>query len=280
MNEDSLKIVLPLNGPMEPEVINSFMPLVQGRRARVSVVHAIEKKKASDGVSERVETAAVAMEKMGIRASLVVRPGHPSHEILAFAREWGADLIAMTTHGRTGLRRALMGSVTEEVLRQGEFPLLISRPSSRRGDWKRFLVALDGSRAAEEILDEALPLARRLGSTVYLLSVVEPEKGETEESTRAYLEGACAKAEAERVRAMPVLRRGRPGGEIVKAAREADAGLICLTSHGRTGLARLLTGSVAETVLRHAPCPVLVRRNRVLAGPEPSEVSEEYAYPT
>lgn len=75
-----------------------------------------------------------------------------------------------------------------------------------------------------------------------------------------YLRGVCERLVAEGVEARPVGLEGRAASRVLEHAKEAGAGLICMATHGRTGLARALLGSVAEEILRHAPCPVLVRR--------------------
>src|ERR1051325_2504886 len=152
------------------------------------------------------------------------------------------------------------------------------RPKSRgrRGVmYKRVLVPVDGSDVAEAILPFILDIAGPLDLEVVLLQVNRPipplamegtryvevdDVEERREAAKAYLAGLVAEMKAKGIEAETRVRRGEPGEEILAAAREEDADLIAMTTHGRTGPARLLFGSVAEGVLRHASVPVFLMR--------------------
>jgi nucleotide-binding universal stress UspA family protein len=139
--------------------------------------------------------------------------------------------------------------------------------------FRKILIALDGSAVAARAADVALDLARSLHGEVALVHAVEPiadyaaEGGiptavllsETEEDGRRMLAGYRQRTSSAPP-PLELLRLGKPGQEIVKAASEWPADLVVIGSHGRTGLSRLVMGSVAEHVMRHAPCPVLVVR--------------------
>jgi nucleotide-binding universal stress UspA family protein len=144
---------------------------------------------------------------------------------------------------------------------------------------KRVLVALDGSPSSEAVLRFLLDIAGPLDMTVRLLRVLEPIPPMPIEGTRhftledvetrrheaeSYLAQIAAALRARGVSVTFEIRRGRPEEEILAAAREGRADLIAMATHGRTGLGRLLFGSVAEAVLRHATIPVLLMRQ-----PEP-----------
>jgi nucleotide-binding universal stress UspA family protein len=134
---------------------------------------------------------------------------------------------------------------------------------------------LDGSPVAEAIIPFILEIARPLGIAVALVRVLqlippmaiegtryfhaeEPEARRRE--AEEYLAPVAAKLRAGGVRVETVVRHGNPADEIVAAAREVGADLIAMTTHGRSGLGRLLFGSVAESVLRHGETPVFVMR--------------------
>jgi nucleotide-binding universal stress UspA family protein len=138
---------------------------------------------------------------------------------------------------------------------------------------KRVLVALDGSTAGEAVLRFLMEIAGPLNMTVMLLHVLEPitppvaegaivfddveaRRREAEE----YLAPIAASLRSQGVDAAWSIRRGRPAQEILTAASEGGADLVAMATHGRTGLGRLLFGSVAEAVLRHAPVPVFMIR--------------------
>lgn len=140
---------------------------------------------------------------------------------------------------------------------------------------RRVLIAVDGSAVAAHAADVGLELARSLTGEVAFIHSVDPALARAPASglpaatlmAMAEQDGRTLLAEfrtrAEGLSAsLEFLPIGKPGNEIVKAAREWPADIIVIGSHGRGGAARLLLGSVAEAVIRHAPCPVLVVRAR------------------
>lgn len=140
--------------------------------------------------------------------------------------------------------------------------------------YERVLVPLDGSRLAEGILPFILQIARPLDLKVVLIYVVRPIAPQAIEGTRRFtVDDVAARLKEAREYLAPVaklreggvrvttdVRHGEPVAEIVAAARETEAGLIAMTTHGRSGFGRLLFGSVAEAVLRQAEIPVLMMR--------------------
>ena len=138
---------------------------------------------------------------------------------------------------------------------------------------KRVLVALDGSTAGEAVLRFLMEIAGPLEMTVMLLHVLEPMPASVINGTvvddniearrreaEEYLAPISAALRSQGVDTAWAIRRGRPAEEILAAAHESGANLIAMAIHGRTGLGRLLFGSVAEAVLRHAPVPVFMIR--------------------
>lgn len=141
--------------------------------------------------------------------------------------------------------------------------------------YKRAIVPLDGSPEAEAIVPFILDIAGPLDIEVILLQVVVPVPPQVIEGSRhvivedvearlaearEYLAPIAARLESRGVRVDVVVRHGRPAEEILAAARERGADLIAMTTHGRSGIGRLLFGSVTEAVLRHAEIPVLALR--------------------
>lgn len=141
--------------------------------------------------------------------------------------------------------------------------------------YKRFLVPLDGSETAEAILPFVLEIAGPLDIEVALVRVVVPIPPSVIEGSREvvvedvearraeaerYLDGLAAELRDRGVRVRTMVRRGDPAVEIAAAARELEADLVAMTTHGRSGLGRLLFGSVAEAVLRTTELPVLMMR--------------------
>lgn len=279
MNAKPKRILVPLDGSPEAEaILKAVTPILKSAFAEVGLLSVIDEGEASTQATEYLDRIARGLQLQGIRATFHLRTGDPAREILDFTAGGGADLIAMTTHGRSGFSRLLTGSVTEEVLRHAAVPVLVCRPDTGLQVWKRAVVALDGSARSEEILPEAAWVCRRMRIPADVVKVAHPVVTgggiDTEfasptpaENVLPYLQEACGRLSREDVvaRAFPLL--GAPAAEIIRHARESGASLICMTTHGRTGLTRLLLGSIAEEVLRHAPCPVLVRRTAEAARP-------------
>jgi nucleotide-binding universal stress UspA family protein len=154
--------------------------------------------------------------------------------------------------------------------------------------YKRVLVALDGSTACEAVLRFLMEIAGPLDMTVMLLHVLEPITPQVVEGTivvddiearrheaEEYLAPISAALRSQGVDTAWAIRRGRPADEILAAAQEGGADLIAMATHGRTGLGRLLFGSVAEAVLRRATVPVFMIRSphTVQAAPAAREES-------
>lgn len=278
MNQSMNRILIPLDGsPQAESVLATVMPLVRAHAAEVRLLRVLEHPDLPEQAAAYLVRAAGALQVHGIRTVHDLALGKPAQAILDYARDTFCDLIAMSTHGRSGLARLVMGSVTEQVMRHADVPLLACRPGSVVPESARILVALDGSPVAEEILPEACRLARLLAATLVVVRVAVPivmVGGITDypmafppEDPLPYLKEVCARIAAEGVAAQPVALLGGPAVEIVRHAQAARVGMICLGSHGRTGLRRLVLGSVAEEVLRISPCPVLVRRHVEVAQP-------------
>jgi nucleotide-binding universal stress UspA family protein len=210
-----------------------------------------------------------------VEVEYLVRDGVPAEAVLEVASQVGADLIVMGTHGRTGLRRLLAGSVAEAVLRRAPCPVLAlsaPEPPLAGGRTPTILHPTDLSDGAQAALEVARDLARDRGARLVLLHVLpvavvhcrivplEPDVP----AVRAALEGMAWQASGPDLK-YPVevrLTQGGAAAGILRVIRETGCSLIVMGTHGRSGLGRLLMGSVAEAVVRGAPCPVLTVRAR------------------
>lgn len=254
-----MRILIPLDGSTESETaVAAAMPLLRSGEAGLTLLRVAENAQQLDAARQGVERAAESLGHHGVSAESRVRLGVAASEILAAASEEGADLIALTTHGRTGMRRILMGSVAHQLLRRAEVPLLIHRPDTPAGGWSRIAVALDGSPLAERILDDLIPIARRIGSTLRLVAVQPPAVGEP--GPAIDLERERVRLTQEGIQATADLRQGLPVPELCRFVKETGSGLLALTTHGRTGQWKAILGGVAEELIRCAPCTLLIRR--------------------
>jgi nucleotide-binding universal stress UspA family protein len=198
----------------------------------------------------------------GIAASVRQAQGDAVEHILAAAEATNADLVAMSTHGRTGVARLVRGSVAEGVLRRSRRPVLLVNPHVEgRGleaGVRTLLVPLDGTPEALEVLPLAAALARGDEAEV-VLAHAEPEpSGLAHEAVFGPAVARLRAAGATRVRERVLV--GPPAAAIVEAAAYERADLVALATHGRVGLERLWLGSVAEEVARACSVPVVVRR--------------------
>jgi len=227
-----------------------------------------------------------------VSVEYLVKPGIPADQILRTAEETGCDLLVMATQERIGLSRLLMGSVAEAVMRRAPCACLGIRSASRtKGKPERKMGALrsilhptDFSAHSEAALRVARSLARAHEARLVLVHVVPPEvmPAAVSEALVDLAIGREGLREAQdRVEGgdedlkSPVesqLRRGDPAAEILDVAAGLQSDLVVMGSHGRTGLSRILIGSVAESVLRGAACPVLM-----VKAPVHAEVSERTA---
>lgn len=204
-----------------------------------------------------------------VRAS--VWYGDADQAIANAATRERADLIAMSTHGRSGLDWLRFGSVAEGVVRRAPVPVLLVRGMAAwdRHAIDRILVPLDGSEASEEVLPIVSCLAGPFDFEVQLLHVVEATRSlpgapvgasgaHDPETEAAYLARVAASLEARGLRVGVTLRAGLPAEVIPTVTDETKSGLVAMSTHGRSGLGRLFLGSVAERVLRAVSVPVLL----------------------
>lgn len=199
--------------------------------------------------------------------------------ILEYVAEAGIDLIILGTHGRRGLGHALLGSAAEEIVRRAPCPVMTvreMREEPRVDALDRILVPVDFSDASHQAVTAARELATRYGASLQLLHVVEeaivPDfylegrvvepllGGELRGRARARLTELFEATEGPEVPMEAFAVEGRAWHSIVDFASETNSDLIVISSHGLTGLARALLGSVTEKVARSAPCPVLTLR--------------------
>lgn len=193
-----------------------------------------------------------------------------------------ADMIVMATHGRSGLGRWIYGSVAEAVLRRTTVPVMLipawlpEAGETPLGVKPKVLVPLDGSAFAEEALAPATTLAAALGGELMLVHAISPfeqvmtpevtlpsyteEAQAREEVARAYLNDLVKRSAASGVTVNVDIRMGLPPDAIAAAARENNATLVVMATHGRTGVRRLLMGSVADATLRRSELPILFVR--------------------
>lgn len=224
------------------------------------------------GARQYVERVAGDVRARSPRVETLVLHGDPASAILDAQTGRHIGLVVMASHGRTGLARFALGSVTDRVLRSGiaptgRAPVLVVRPFGEERPeipLAAALVPLDGSALAElpfALLDQ---LGGRMVTRVLLVRVVDPERlsGETEEAER-YLKEASerlgARQEGRDVTIETAILYGKPAEQIIeRAGRDRD--LVIMATHGRGGVERWAYGSVADRVLQGLRLPLLLVR--------------------
>jgi nucleotide-binding universal stress UspA family protein len=230
---------------------------------------------------EYVDTMARKLvDQSSVAAEGVVRHGSPAAEICARATEIRADLIAMTTNGRTGLSRVWIGSVARDVLRGSPTPALLYRPIDRTARLPRrrtvetMLMMLDGSEMSEAIIEPALDLALAFGARVELLRIVEATvfvdaatMTRRVDDAKAYLERIANRLEAKGVGRVDrhVLTADHAATAILEFAQAASPSVMAMSTHGR-GVSRFFLGSVSDKILHATHAPLLLRRPAVPVG--------------
>lgn len=224
-------------------------------------------------------------------AKSVVITGKPAETIVDFATEHKMNMIIMATHGRSGISRWTRGSVAEKVLHSAKIPIWMIKASNakksfvKKGQKIKMMVTLDGSKIAEGAVKYAAALAEQFGTdcaeiTLFRVSelfsppfiyppempisieeYLEYEKKRTSEICSSYLEKIEKKLSKDNLDVKTAIDEGVPADIIVDYAEKNEIDLIVMSTHGRTGFSHWALGSIAEKVLKGAPCTVFLVRS-------------------
>jgi nucleotide-binding universal stress UspA family protein len=288
-------ILVPLDGsPLAEQAVPLALAVVKRARADLRLVRvrrptpdtghptliAAAEQTYLDTIAGRLRDAA------GVPVTTAVPDGPVAAALCDHARAVNASLMVLTTHGRGPLSRFWMGSTTDELVRHTCVPLLVLRPTAEAPGamtadfrFRRILVPLDGSDVAEEALGPAAEMARIMDAGLTFLRVVEPVPlvapdglmytpqaidtallDELSAQAQKYVDHVAARWQGEGLSVETrVVLNDVPAGAVLEAAEGHD--LIALATHGRSRMARLFLGSVADKVVRGAHCPVLVVRH-------------------
>ncbi|MDP2731167.1 MAG: universal stress protein [Dehalococcoidales bacterium] len=224
--------------------------------------------------------------KKGIKVEAKMLAGEPAEEIIDYSEKIDAGLIIMATHGQSGIKRWPMGSVAERVMRVSKQPVWLIRARDARSDMRekgaldRALVPLDGSKESEAVIPYIEELASRLEADVILLQVLplghhginpagegyeyiyyRQDKIESDKAfAKDYLDGVSVRLKQKGVKVESQVRFGSAAEEIIELSTTMQADVVAMSTHGRSGIARWVIGSVAERVLYEGCCPLLLVR--------------------
>lgn len=267
------KILVPLNGSMLAE---QSLPLARrlagvfGAGLMLANVKADkksdEKLSAPFNCDDYLRRTVELISGDSIAVECVTTKGEPARELNRLALENAVDLIVISTKGGFDIGHLFSSSVSQRLIEQTRLPILLLRPTdnwaSRNTEFKKIIVALDGSAEAECVLPIVKLLADEFDNDVLLVSV--PEGAESEnyaETMQQYLDGIADGLDSDKTRTKVLLGGSGPARTILAAVESEKADLIVMATHGRGGAERiekLPLGSVPTRVIEKTKCPILL----------------------
>ena len=267
-------LIVPLDGSPDAErAVGPAATLARALGADIRLVSA-----EWDGGAPRAGrylNAVAALCGVSVIDTRVVADVEPVRAIDAVVAESPEPAVVMATHGRGAVGAAVLGSVASGVVREVDAPVVLVGPNVLNVDaFETLVVPLDGSARSEAVLPTAEQWARTLDVPMRFLAVPEPSGIEglyTVDDgfvlTEQRLERACVSMRDHGIDASYAITPSLlPARAIVRFVRNMPHSLLCMSTHGRAGIARVAVGSVTMGVVRSAPCPVVCTRPRDLVG--------------
>jgi nucleotide-binding universal stress UspA family protein len=212
---------------------------------------------------ELLDRARDTATRVGVEAETRMVENEPARRILELATDEKCSLIVMGTHGRQGLQRLVLGSTTEAVLRESTIPVLTVHAGMRHAEtsqrcFESIVVGIDESEPSDAAIQIVLELPANERRRVLFCSAAD--SNDAREHAQRVLGKAIGLARARDISVSGLVISGTPHEALLIVAQQEGADIIVLGSHGRRGFQRLFLGSVAESIVRTAPLPVLVVR--------------------
>lgn len=242
-------------------------PLWYGSNA-ATILYLEQAQKEGERRLEDTEQRLIQGGLTGVEVRQVV--GIPSEQIKKAAQDIAADVVVIGMRGRTSLESILLGSTADRVIRDAPCPVLVVPATTMAPSIRHVMAPLDFSSPSLDAVEYAIQVANHFGAKMTLVHVLEPIYYDTEPGLRsmeakwqkwvhwrAQLEQLAGFISSFGLVAGTIIRGGVPSDSILNCATERGCDLIVMGTHGRRGWARLRLGSVAEAVIRQAPCPVL-----------------------
>lgn len=233
------------------------------------ITRAKNAKEASRMPGEAIVTNSVKLviKEDGDEVQMILEEGVVHKAIIDVAEKRSCDLVVMGRRSLTRVERALSGSFSAQVIRYSPLDVLVMQKTTSLG-WRSTLLATDGSKFSKVAARRALEIAQEHGGELKVISVVDTADSflnevpgsidRMREHARENIESVKQMAKPFDIKVEGFIRVGHPHQEIVKLAKELKVDVLCMGTHGRTGLNRLIMGSVTEQVIEDALCSVLV----------------------
>ena len=258
------RILVPVDGS---SFSHQILPLVDAiartTAAQVALFRAVEQSDQRAAAESELKALADARGAQAVAAEV---GGNASDAILTEAGRVPGTLVAMTSHGRSGVMRAVMGSTALNVLRRGGNPLLVYRPheggapAAAPASIERIFVPLDGSELSESIVPQAIELAKWLKARLVIVSVIDPEAAEMvggDASESGYVHSWASRIRHEHgVETGWEVLHGDPKEAIAQFVRGWPNSMLAMTTRGRTALQSALVGGVTTAALRESGVPI------------------------
>lgn len=206
-------------------------------------------------IKKHLESVSARALNEKIDCEIIIAHGDPYSEIINAAAAKNVDMIVIGRRGKTGLTKYFMGQVATKVIGHAPCRVLVV-PRASKIEFKKILVATDGSKHSEQAVDEALGIAKCCGSELLILSAMRDESERKE--AQANVNKAAEIAQKEGIKVETLTPIGRSYDVIVETAGGRGVDLIVMGTYGKTGVRKILMGSSTEKVIGHAGCAVLV----------------------
>jgi nucleotide-binding universal stress UspA family protein len=266
------------------KAVGRAVQLAEEHRGTLTILHILTRQAGYETRTQQIaskiekdlrrKVEALAAKKSSV-ASVRALPGTPFVEIIRQGREEAADLILVGAHGENFIKDLLLGTTAEKIVRKGDRSVLVVKQAAQHS-YRRVLVAVDFSDNSRNALELALRLAPQAefhalhvyagvegmlrGAGVTDAGIVRYQRQVAKEA-RQQMEVFMRSIDRRRKPIRREVWNGRAGREITRIARRLRADLVAVGTAGRTGIPYILLGSVAEHVMREAPCDVLVARS-------------------
>jgi len=287
------RVIVPLDGsPLAEQVLPYVYVMARGLQCPITLVRAYDLPANMDGVdgstldriSDNLRHDAHSylarvnslLAGIGSTVSVAERQGDAASIIVDEAEKGPNTLVMISSHGRSGVTRWVMGSVAEKVLQATNNPLLIARGQPTEGssliegerkpeDWgslvtiKKIIVPLDGSPVSEQVIPHAMAFAGSLGVSLIPVRVSNSPSDDSENTE--YLNNITKRFRDENLNSdVGEVLHGNPATAIIEMTERIPDSLVAMTTRGRSGIQRWVMGSVTERVVRHSSTPALVIR--------------------